>query len=198
MEIHREKNAVSVKEACEKFRADGKARNLSAATVKKYKYVLAELEEKFGSLSVRNIGVEDLRTLREGWTFSPTTARKRVEYLRAFFTFCLSSGWIPANPAKGLEPPVQRTSPTLPFSQEEWEKILWALDLYGDIHAQGPERIRRQLKALVLLMRYSGLRISDAVSLKRERIDAKGRLFCIRRRRGIRFRFHCRRACSMP
>jgi integrase/recombinase XerD len=185
LETHGEKNAISVKDACEKFKADCKARNLSAATIKKYKYVLGELEEKFGSVPVRAISVDDLRALRQGWIFAASTARKRVEYLRSFFAFCVSSGWIALNPAKGLKPPVQRTSPTLPFLQEEWEKILWGLEAYGDIHEQSPERIRRQLRALVLLMRFSGLRISDAVSLKRDRIDFKAsRLFVYQAKTG--------------
>ncbi len=183
LEIHGEKNSISVTEACEKFKADCRARNLSKATIKKYKYPLQELEDKFGSLPVREIRVEDLRELRAGWIFSPVTARKRVEYLRAFFAFCVSAGWVQLNPAKSLKPPAARPSPTMPFTQDEWGRIVRALDQYGEAHAQSPERIRKQLRALALLMRYSGLRISDAVALTRDRVR-DGRLFLYQAKTG--------------
>ena len=46
-------------------------------------------------------------------------------------------------------------------------RVLAALDSYG---ATG-SRNRRRMRALVLLLRHSGLRIGDAVMLSRERID---------------------------
>ena len=93
------------------------------------------------------------------------------------------------NPAKPLKLPKHRQPPTLPFSDTEWRDILTALDVYGEIHPQSPVGIRKQLRALVLLMRYSGLRISDAVSLKRERLSRGkgsegGRLFLCQAKTG--------------
>jgi hypothetical protein len=81
LEVYGEKESVSVEEACKKFLADTEARKLSKETIKKYKYVTAELKEKFGALPVHSVSVDDLRTLRSGWNFAGSTARKRVEYL---------------------------------------------------------------------------------------------------------------------
>ena len=184
LEIHGEGNVASVEEAAEKFLADCEARNLSAAIRKKYEYVTKELKEAFGGRSVRSVTVDDIRALRSGWDYAPLTAHKRFEYLRTFFSFCVSSGWLGVNPAKALRLPVLKPSPTLPFTEKEWEKIRWALDAYRDIHQQTPAPIISELRALVLLMRYSGLRISDAVSLKPEAIDAKGRLFLYQTKTG--------------
>jgi hypothetical protein len=47
LETHGEKNVVSVKDAPKKFKADCKARNPTAATTPKNKYVGEELEETF-------------------------------------------------------------------------------------------------------------------------------------------------------
>lgn len=55
------------------------------------------------------------------------------------------------------------------------EKILWACALYPD-HGQYLKETPARLKALVLLMRYAGLRIGDAVTLGVDRIK-EGRLF---------------------
>jgi integrase/recombinase XerD len=96
----------------------------------------------------------------------------------------VSSGWLPANPAKGIKPPKARPKPTLPFSDHEWEKIIWALDSYGEIHPQSPVLVRKQLKALVLVMRHSGIRISETVDLRQDSIDADGRLFLYQAKTG--------------
>lgn len=168
---------ITVKEACERWLADSVARNLKPQSLRKYRHVAKELGDRFGELTVKSVTVDDLRRMRESWKLSGVTTGKRLELIRAFFSFCVSSGWVQANPAKGLRPPQVRTSPTLPYSQEEWQKTLWAVEAYGEIHSQSPPRICRQLKALLLLMRFSGLCISDAVSLERDRIDGNGRLF---------------------
>jgi integrase/recombinase XerD len=187
LEVHGEKESVSVEEACKKFLADAEARNLSKETIKKYKYVTAELKEKFSGVPVHSVSVDDLRSLRNGWKFAGSTARKRVEYLRAFFAFCVASGWMPTNPGKPLKLPKHTQAPTLPFSDAEWRDIVTALGLYGDIHKQTPATTCKQLRALVLVMRYSGLRISDAVSLKRDRVSPGkkgGRLFLYQAKTG--------------
>jgi integrase/recombinase XerD len=183
-EIHGKDLSLSVEEACAKFLADCKARNLSMAIIKKYRYVTKELVERFSGRSVRGISVDDVREMRNGWKYAPLTAVKRLEYVRTIFSFCVSSGWMQVNPAKGIKPPQVRPTPTLPFSEVEWERIVWALDSYGEIHPLSPLRVRSQLKALVLLMRFSGLRISDAVSLKVSSIDSTGRLFLYQAKTG--------------
>ena len=66
--------------------------------------------------------------------------------------------------------------PTLPFTEIEMENILWACDMVRDKHPNMDEGIEKKLKTLVLLMRYSGLRITDAVTLKRGKIS-DGKLF---------------------
>jgi integrase/recombinase XerD len=176
-QIHGREESVSVREAAQKFLADCEARKLSGAIIEKYEYVTEELERLFGEQPVRSISVDDLRTMRNAWDYAPLTALKRLEYVRTFFTFCVSSGWMTVNPSKAVKAPRHVIAPTLPFSAEEWTKILWALATYQEIHPQTAAKNVKQLRALVLLMRFSGLRISDADGLKREKIDEAGRLF---------------------
>jgi integrase len=54
---------------------------------------------------------------------------------------------------------------------------MWAVDSYLKVHPDSNEKSRKQLLAFILILRYSGLRISDACTLKRDRIDKDGRLF---------------------
>ena len=68
----------------------------------------------------------------------------------------------------------------MPFTREEVQRVLAACDQYPDKH----NSIR--LRALVLLLRYSGLRIRDAVTLARERIiDGKMFLYTAKTGTGV-------------
>jgi integrase/recombinase XerD len=167
---------VSVTDACGRWLADCEARQLKPQSIKKYKEVKKELIGHWSG-PVRAISVDDVRRLRESWKYAPGTVGKRLELIRAFFSFCVGSGWIEKNPAKSVKAPQARQAPTLPFSEIEWKDILIALDMYGEIHHQSPVRIRKQLRALILLMRYSGLRISDAVDMCAMKIDSSGNMF---------------------
>ena len=63
---------------------------------------------------------------------------------------------------KSTAAPKHKSSPTLPFSADEMKRILDACDRY-------PGNADR-MKAFVLTMRHSGLRIGDTIALKRERV----------------------------
>jgi len=176
LEIHGESRTVTVDEACTRWITDCEVRGLKEETLRKYRARTAELTEKFGSISVRSITLDDLRKLRESWEVQASSMRKRVEILRGFFAFCVSSEWIAANPAKQLKPPVGGEKAKLPFSKTEVEKIMWALDTYSEIYPTTAPHTLLRLRAMVLLMRHSGLRISDVVSLRAEKISS-GKVF---------------------
>jgi len=168
--------AVTVSDACDKFIADAIARNVSEVMVRKARNLTNELKDALGSVSLRSVTVDDMRKIREGWKLAPVTTQKRLQMLRGIFRFCVDSGWIDRNPAKGVRLPIVKHKPTLPFTDEEMEKILWAADTIREIHPQMNKGVEKKMRALVLLMRYSGLRILDAVTLTQDRIKG-GKLF---------------------
>ncbi len=155
-----------VKEACEEFLADCEARNLGAAQMGKYKLLTKELGAFFPDRLLNGIAVEDVSAYRESWNLSPVSGMKKLERLRTFFRFCVDRGWMQHNPAKFLKPPKVKPKPTLPFSDSELERILWACEVYPD----SPKGRRAQVKAFILPLRYSGLRIRDVVTLRRSAI----------------------------
>ena len=165
---------VTVEKASDRFITDAEARHLGAAQLGKYKLLTRELKAFFPDRLIDELSVDDLREYRASWDLGPVTSGKKVERLRAFFKFCMESGWVKGNPAKLLKLPKVKPNPTLPFSEAEYEKILWATELYPD----RPKGRRIQVKAFILLLRYSALRIGDAVSLERKRIkDGKLMLY---------------------
>jgi site-specific recombinase XerD len=167
---------VTVSEACTKFIADAESRSLSETMVRKLKNVTKELRAEFGPLSLRSLTVDELRTKVQSWKLAPITKQKRLEMLRSFFRFCVDSGWMDRNPAKAVRPPVVKQRPTLPFDGQAMEQIFWACEVIRESHPKMKPGIEKKLRALVLLMRHSGLRISDAVILTDDRIR-NGKLF---------------------
>jgi site-specific recombinase XerD len=122
---------------------------------------------------------EDLEVVRQFlqlWRDKGNTVVKKLERLRAFFRFVVDNEWIAKNPTAKMKSPTVKPTPTMPFTQEDMVAILAACDRY-----QGN---RRRMRALVLLLRYSGLRIGDAVRLARDRIVAT-RLFLYTQKTGV-------------
>src|SRR5262249_8533888 len=106
------------------------------------------------------------------------TAQKNLERLRSFFTFCVHSKWIDSNPASALKPPKagKPSERVKVFSAADVAKIIDACDRYPIRNSFGHDNAAR-VKAFVLMLRYSGLRIGDVVALQRDHVDADGRLF---------------------
>jgi integrase/recombinase XerD len=162
--------SVPVKEACDRFSADLLRLDRKADTLGKYKRLFDEMKNEFSGRLVGAISVDELGEYAERWKLSPISARKKLERLRTFFRFCQDRGWVQSNPAKSLKAPVGRPLPTLPFTADEIEKIHWAIDLFPNrgIHGQNT---RLRLEAFVNLLLYSGLRIRDATTLTRDKVD---------------------------
>jgi integrase len=181
-EVNPPAEQITVSAAAEKFLEDAQVR-LKPQSLKKYKHLADEVKKAWGKTGIEAVTVDDVRELRNSWKLAATSARKRLELLRGFFRFCVDSGWIQVNPAKAVKAPPGRQTPTLPYSTAEWKDILAAVDVVREKHPFMPASTQKKIKALILLMRHSGIRISDAVTLKQDRID-KGKLFLYQAKTG--------------
>jgi site-specific recombinase XerD len=92
--------------------------------------------------------------------------QKELQLLRTFFEFCLEREWVARNPAKKMKmPPEPKPKPRLPYTKDEVIQILTACETFGK---GSYERLRA--KAMVLLLRFYGLRVSDVATLRKDRI----------------------------
>jgi integrase len=164
--------APTIREAVAKYLADCEARALGWETMRKYRHLL---EDRFipwadgkGLHNLRQVSVDGLRQFRQSWTDGPLYATKNLERMRAFCRFCHQAGWIRENPARAVKPPKVTQAPTLPFSRDEMQRIIAACDEYGGNKAR--------IRAFVLTMRYTGLRIGDAIRLSKAQVT-DGRVF---------------------
>jgi integrase/recombinase XerD len=187
---------VSIVDALEKFMTliQSPAKNLQRSSVSNYKPLFYGTRAKWhvwhpglldfaggkGLTLLLELDVPALREFASTWKFGPTHTSKQIQLLRKFFRFCMEAKWIKENPALALEHPRNgKPAPTLPYDGDalpqpgpEWRAII----------AQCQDKPR--LLALTLLMRYAGLRISDAVTLNRSRMMADGSIFLYTQKTG--------------
>jgi integrase len=120
-----------------------------------------------------------LREWRATWKVNSLVRFKRQGSLLGFIWFCERSEWFPQNYAlkitEGLGKIEVKTTPTGYFMPDQYRQLIDATYAYSDRPSVdkhdglniGGERVR----ALTELMRWTGLRIRDAVTLERMRLQ---------------------------
>ena len=174
--------SMSPREAAERYLEDVTARKLAVMTIARYRAFLIRAVVPWCEANkvqeVRELDFQTLAKFRASWTtWSSYTSAKNLELLRMFLRFCVRAKWMEENAAKELQSPRIKMAPTLPFTAEEETKILAACDLYKTHNRHG-KRSPERLRAFVLTLRYSGLRIGDVSTLAVKRLkDNKLQLY---------------------
>ena len=154
--------------------------------MRKYRHLLDDRflpwTERRGLNKLHQVSIDSLRQFRQSWTDSPLCATKNLERMRAFFRFCHQGGWIKQNPALAVKPPKVTRTPTLPFSRDDMTRIVDACENYGGN--------RDRIKAFVLTMRYTGLRIGDTIRLSKTQVS-DGKMFVRTAKTGSPLRCRC-------
>src|SRR5262249_1471197 len=178
---------MTLERARELFENDAKARGLVEPTLKKYRVVFRQIEayaKADGLRFVKEFDLLTLRRFRESWTDSPIAARKKLERLKAFFRFVHESGWIDKNPAKAIKSPKVKDPPTMPYTREELIAILAACADLPDNYGKTGGENGKCARTLVLLLRYSGMRIGDCVTCAMDRLTGQ-RPFLYTKKTGV-------------
>jgi site-specific recombinase XerD len=99
------------------------------------------------------------------------TTQRKHHRLNGFFDFCIENEWLQRNPAKKMKPVQVSQEPTDYFTPTEFERIVDGTYIYGKWRGGRDFQHRPvRLRALILLMRWAGLSILDAVTLERGRL----------------------------
>lgn len=179
--------AVTLEDAWKSLIADLEARKLSDQTIRKYKLLQRQMKAFGEERGLRMLGQFDLDVLskfRATWKDGPRTAGKKLERLRAFFRFAHDRQWVESNPAAKIKLPKASICPTMPLTPEQWLDVLTGCDKFlANAPAEGKLNALR-LKTLLVLMRYTGMRVSDAVTLTTDRLDGN-RLFLYTQKTGV-------------
>jgi len=157
-------------------------RGISEATLYKKRLVFDKLLRAFcaekGIRFVRELELGRLQEFRASWKVKALTRQKRQGELLGFIWFCERNGWFPRNYASQITDGLGRVqvaaTQTGYFMPGEYKALIDATYAYSDRPSVdkhnaltiGGQRIR----ALTELMRWTGLRIRDAVTLEKRRL----------------------------
>ncbi len=165
----------TIDEAIEVFKADKRNQGLTAGVLAKYARELKRLQthcERNGVFLVQGITRELLVGYSATWPdlYPSTNTRQAVQSrLRHFLRFCFDSRWLDRMPKtsriKVDEPP------TLPLTAKEYAKLLKTVPVSFPDSAKAA-----RVRGLVQVMRWSGLAIRDAVTLRRDQIIREKKL----------------------
>lgn len=184
------KAKVTIAEVIQSFRDDEKSRHLNKHSLKKSEFFfekqLKGWAEKQGLVFLDQLTAAELTKFRTQWGNGSATTRRKHERLVAFFWFCVRMDWAEKNPALLMKRVKVESKPTDYFTKEEFGALVDATYAYGNwLGGHDYKHRRDRIRALILLMRWSGLAIKDAVTLERSRLDDEGNLFLYRAKTGV-------------
>jgi site-specific recombinase XerD len=162
----------TIEDAISLFIADKKVQGLTRDLVKKYELWLARFKDycaSEGILAVQAVTRETVTGFCADWPDrypSTYTRAKLRERYKSFFRYCFESQWIdrvPIWPKIKIEEP-----PTLPLTAEEYGRLLDAV--YVAVRDRNYDFWVARVRGLFQLMRWSGLAIMDALTLRRDEL----------------------------
>ncbi|MYE05857.1 MAG: tyrosine-type recombinase/integrase [Chloroflexi bacterium] len=153
---------MTIDEACSTFLDEElRFRNRAEGTIQGYETVfrlLSRWADAQGLSVLKDLDEGTLRAWMKGWNCRPSTTRQRLAQMKKFFAFAVERGWAARSPMATLRPPRSDSPPTMPLTLREMRALLAAA-------VRKPKE-----RGLILLMRYSGLAIGDAVTLSKEAV----------------------------
>jgi integrase len=154
-------------------------RDLEEATVNKYKVLFRQLETfaiSRGIVVLAAFTTDDLEMFRTTWKDGRNAGVNKMDRVKQFFKRATERGWIKTNPAADIKSGKRKEAQKLPFTSNQLQTIFAAAQKKRIEVASSGKANAQRLYALILFLRYSGLRIGDAVKCSCDRLDSQGRL----------------------
>jgi integrase/recombinase XerD len=177
---------TTIAAAVDSFVANKTGQNISADVVERNKRELSRFVsycEGRGVYVVMGITLPLLIDYRGTWptVYASSTTRALVQKrLRGFLAYCVEVGWLTKAPK--LSALTVDEAPTMPLTKTEYAALLEAVPL------EFPNGLGKRLRAVVQIMRWSGLSVRDAVTLRREQLlctDGTYRIVTARQKSGV-------------
>jgi integrase len=162
-----------VAEAVTAFIDHCESESLRTSTVRKYRNTLTQLQAFCAGRSIDTIGeltADHLDAFRANRALKPITSAKELQLLRQFCGFCLARQWASEIAAARIKAPRNiKPNDVEPFTAGEIAEIIRACDGIGRTSYE-----RARARAMVLLLRFTALRIGDVAMLARDRVSRTG------------------------
>lgn len=141
-----------------------KVKGISAEAYAKYEREILRLItfcERAGVFTLEALTLGTLTDYKATWPdLYPSSATRALvqQLIRVFLNYCHGAGWITHVPK--LDPVKIDEPPTMPLSEEEYKRLLKAVPL------EFPNGNGARVRAIIQLMRWSGLAVRDASCLR--------------------------------
>ncbi len=167
---------VTVAQAVEAYLADAVSRSVESSTLKKLETIFRKQflvwTRVEGIEYLDELELDTLLNFRNTWEDGPLAKQKKQSRVIGFFWACVRRRYLTENPAIGLGKIKVVQIPTDYFPPDEFERIIAATYIRrGDRGGGDVKANQTRLRTMTLLMRWSGLRIRDAVTLERHRLN---------------------------
>jgi integrase/recombinase XerD len=181
------KESLSLEDAWGRFLIQARVRKLSPATLCKYELLrrrMIDFARRRGLTLLSEFDLDTLEGFQAEWQGGALSCSKKMELLKSFFKAAFIRRWIDDNPSIPLQGPKPRPRPTLPFGHAEMSEILAAIEHYPDKSGKTGRNNAVRLRAFVLTLRYTGMRIGDVTSLDVNRL-AGNKIFLYTQKTGV-------------
>lgn len=139
-------------------------------------YVLRAFNRRLGNVSLGQITPQAVNAFVAGSASGTSAASKRWSTLNGFYRFALSRGLVGKCPVSEHAPRVTRPFTPYIYSHSDLKRLLQA------ITAERTQGLSTEtVRALILLLYGTGLRISEALNLSEADVDLGDGLLCVRR-----------------
>jgi integrase/recombinase XerD len=168
-----EARSIPISEAWAKFLRQARTRKLSRTSIYKYDLLQRRMEDfaqRNRLFLLRDLNADVLEDFQSEWIGRDVTLSKTLERLKAFCRAAFLRKWIDDNPALTLRGPKAKPRPTLPFTDDEMKRIFDAIEEYRDKARKTGQANALRLRAFVLTLRYTGMRLGDVTTLGTDRL----------------------------
>ncbi len=128
---------------------------------------LVEFCERSALLYIGEVKTAHLSTFTNEWQAASSTFAKRLQRLRTFFDFAIEHEHLVKNPARAkhsLKAPKPEDPKPKALSQEQMEQLFASIP---KVNGQTTGEQRTRLRAMMTLMRWTGLALRDALTIER-------------------------------
>lgn len=159
----------------DKFIASKTDEGLSTETIRQYRILFRQMESFAQDKGIRFVSeftLGELESFRHSWKVGTVRRQKHQERLKAVFRYAHTHKMISENPAQALGKVSARSTKAAPLEEDEWIRtVRIAKKTIQKAKNTIAKTMAQKAYAILLLMRYSGFRISDASMLRVDSLD---------------------------
>ncbi len=165
-----------LEDAVADFLASKTAKGITEKHIAKLKFELEQFASAMLAKGLVNIGdvrTEHVMAFRNGLKGAQNTRAKKVFRIIGFFEFAVEMGWINRNIARA-------EAVVIPYADDQTPRALNAsqfatlMAAIPKVNGKTTDAQRAMLRALCMLMRWTGLAIRDACTIERVRFEPNG------------------------